>query len=135
MLPHVKMQQTVDAYVAAYNARDVEGMLAHLHAEIRFTNHSKDAVTLETEGLEAFRQAAEQACEVFSARHMTPLGYHFGIDTTSVLVDFSGVLALDLPDGPKAGETLKLRGESIFTFRDEQIVAIEDRAIEMPPAS
>jgi len=130
MLPHAKMQRTVDDYIRAYNARDVEGMLEHLDPEISFRNVSRGEVTLEAQGIEAFRATAEQAREVFSSRSMTPLGYHFGDDVTSVLVDFSGVLAVDLPDGPAAGETLRLRGESIFTFRDERIVAIEDRALD-----
>lgn len=134
MLPHVKMQRAVEAYIAAYNARNVEGMLEHLGDEIRFVNRSKEEVTLETEGLDAFREAAEQAAEVFSSRLMMPLGFHFGDDVTSVLVDFSGVLAVDLPDGPKAGERLQLRGETIFTFCDDRIVAIEDRALENPPS-
>ena len=133
MFPHVKMQQAVDAYIRAYNAKDVEGMLANLHPDISFRNVSRGEVTLETEGVEQFREAAEQAAEVFTSRNMTPLGFHFGDDVTSVLVDFSGVLAVDLPDGPAAGETLKLRGESIFTFRHDQIVAIEDRSLETPP--
>jgi len=133
MFPHVKMQQAVDAYVRAYNALDVEGMLEHLHPEVAFRNISKGEVSLETHGVEAFEDAARQACEVFSSRRMTPLGFHFGVDTTSLLVEFSGVLAVDLPDGPAAGETLKLQGESVFTFRDDLIVAIEDRALETPP--
>jgi ketosteroid isomerase-like protein len=132
MLPHAKMQQAVDAYIRAYNNRDVDGMLEHLHPEITFRNVSKGEVILETEGVDEFRQAAEQAREVFSSRLMSPVGYHFDEQVTSLLVDFSGVLAVDLPDGPAAGETLKLRGESIFTFEDGSIIDIEDRSLEAP---
>ena len=134
MFPHAKMQQAVDAYIRAYNAKDVEGMLANLHPEISFRNLSRGEVTLETEGVDQFREAAEQAAAIFTTRSMTPLGFHFGDDVTSVLVDFSGELAVDLPDGPAAGETLKLRGESVFTFEDGLIVVIEDRSLENPPA-
>jgi len=135
MFPHVKMQQAVDAYVRAYNALDVDGMLEHLHPEVEFRNISKGEVSLETHGVEEFRDAAQQASAIFSSRRIMPLGYHFGVDTTSLLVEFNGVLAVDLPNGPKAGETLTLPGESIFTFHDGQIIAIEDRSIEAPPAS
>ncbi len=132
MLPHVRMQQAVDAYIRAYNAMDIAGMLAPLGPDVSFRNLSKGEVTVEVQGLEAFRALAEEACEVFTSRLMTPLGYHFDDDVTSVLVDFSGVLAVDLPAGPAAGESLKLRGESVFTFRDGEIVAIEDRTLETP---
>ena len=135
MLAHAKMQRVVDSYIQAYNALDVDGMIACLHPEVRFVNHGKEGVNLETRGLDEFRAAAEQACGIFSSRRMTPLGYHFGIDVTSLLVDFQGVLAVDLPGGPVSGETLELRGESIFTFRDDQIVEIVDRPIEAPPLS
>jgi len=130
MLPHAKMQSAVDDYIRAYNARDVEGMLEHLDPQISFRNVSRGEVTLEVCGLEAFRETAEQAREIFTSRCMTPLGYHFDIDLTSVLVDFSGVLAVDLPGGPAAGETLHLRGESVFTFDDDRIVDIEDRSLD-----
>ena len=135
MLPHTKMQRTVDAYIRAYNARDVDGMMECLHPEIVFRNLSKGEVTVEAHGLDEFRSTAETAREVFASRLLAPLGYHFGIEVTSVLVDFSGVLAVDLPDGPAAGETLKLRGESVFAFRDDLIVSIEDRSVDTPPVS
>ncbi|PLY04418.1 MAG: hypothetical protein C0624_05865 [Desulfuromonas sp.] len=135
MFPHVKMQQAVDAYIRAYNALDVEGMLAHLHPEIEFRNVSKGEVVLEAHGVEEFKEAARQACELFASRRIMPLGYHFGVDTTSMMVEFSGELAVDLPDGRKAGETLTLPGETIFTFCEGQIIAIEDRSLELPPAS
>jgi len=135
MFPHVKMQQAVDAYIHAYNAMDVAGMLAQLDPEVTFRNLSKGEVTVEAQGLEAFRELAEQALAIFTSRRMTALGYHFGDEVTSVLVDFSGVLAVALPEGPAAGETLTLRGESVFSFRDGQIVAIEDRTLEPPPLS
>ena len=41
-------------------------------------------------------------------------------------VAYEGVLASDLPNGMKAGETLRLSGRSEFTFRDGKIYRITD---------
>ena len=41
-------------------------------------------------------------------------------------VDFEPMLAVDLPDGPTAGETLRLRGRSAFSFLDGRIARILD---------
>lgn len=41
-------------------------------------------------------------------------------------IDYEGVLASDLPNGMKAGETLRLNGRSEFTFRDGKIYRIAD---------
>ena len=47
-------------------------------------------------------------------------------DGVSVELDYVGVLATDLPNGKKAGETLRLTGRSHFVFRDGKIVRLTD---------
>ena len=44
----------------------------------------------------------------------------------SIDVDYEGVLASDLPNGMRAGETLRLTGRSEFAFADGRIVSIRD---------
>ncbi len=34
----------------------------------------------------------------------------------------------DLPNGMKAGETLKLQGKSIFQMKDKKLILIEDHS-------
>jgi hypothetical protein len=40
--------------------------------------------------------------------------------------DYEGVLKAGIPNGPKAGETLKLKGKSVFRFRDGSIDSLAD---------
>ena len=46
--------------MAAYNAFDVEGMLATLAADVRFENWSGGRLTAASDGRDAFRVLAEQ---------------------------------------------------------------------------
>jgi hypothetical protein len=41
-------------------------------------------------------------------------------------IDFKGVLAVDIPDGPKKYDSIKLQSKSIFKFKDGKIISIED---------
>lgn len=47
-------------------------------------------------------------------------------DTVENQVDFTGILAMDIPDGPKAGEIIKIKGKSTFKFKNGKIILIED---------
>lgn len=116
----------IEAYIAAYNAIDIDGMLAVIHPEIEFKNISGGEVTLRASGADEFRRLAEQAAALFQSRHQTvtrfsPEGDRFIID-----VDYEAVLATDLPDGVKAGESIRLAGQSEFSFRDALIDGITD---------
>ena len=66
-----KMKEIVENYVRAYNAFDVEAMLAQLHQDVVFRNVSNGETTMETNGLDEFRQAAEQATQMFASRQQT----------------------------------------------------------------
>lgn len=52
--------------------------------------------------------------------------YNFEKDTALIEIDFEGVLSSDIPNGPKAGERLKLKGKSVFKFKDGKIVSLSD---------
>jgi hypothetical protein len=47
-------------------------------------------------------------------------------DTASVDIKYEGVLSTDLPNGMKAGDTLRLNGRSAFQFRDGKLLRITD---------
>ena len=126
MNPH--HQQLIQVYLDAYNRFDVAGMLAPLHPELVFQNYQGEERTLETRGIEAFRQQAEAATAYFSARRQTPTAWRFDGEQVVVDIAYSATLAVDLPNGLKAGEALELTGQSIFTFSGEKIIGITDRS-------
>ena len=41
-------------------------------------------------------------------------------------IDYRATVAMELPNGLKPGDTLRLQGKSIFRFDDGKIISIED---------
>lgn len=118
----------VDRYLAAYNAFDIDGMLAQLAREVRFENWSDGELTASSDGIEAFRALAERARTLFSAREQRIVSVERSGDALLAIIDWRGTLAADIPDGPGAGTVLELRGESEFGFADGRIARIVDRS-------
>jgi len=116
----------IERFVRAYNSFDVDGMVALMHSKCSFQNISGGEVTASAKGLRQFRELAETAKALFSTRSQTITAYKFEQESVTVDIDYQGVLRVDLPDGPKAGQTLKLKGKSIFRFRDELIHELID---------
>lgn len=116
----------IERYVAAYNSFDVDDMLAVLHPAIEFRNVSGGEVNASASGAEEFRQLAEQSKGLFSSRHQQITGFRADGDTAAVDIRYEGTLASDLPNGMKAGETLRLEGRSEFGFQDGRIDRITD---------
>lgn len=116
----------VECYLAAYNAFDIDGMVAVIHPDNEFKNVSGGEVNATTSGAGDFRLLAEKSSELFRSRKQKILTFWSNADQASVAVAFEGVLASDLPNGMKAGETLRLNGRSEFTFCDGKIYRIKD---------
>jgi hypothetical protein len=115
-------------YLAAYNAFDIEAMLAQLDPAIRFENYSGGQLSAETSGIEAFRQLAEQSKGLFSAREQRVTGLALEGETVVADIAWRGVLAADVPDGPPAGTVLEMSGRSEFSFGAGGITKIVDRS-------
>ncbi|WP_345785246.1 nuclear transport factor 2 family protein [Roseisolibacter sp. H3M3-2] len=110
----------VDRYLAAYEAFDVEGMLATLHPEVAFRNVAGGAVTHATHGRDEFRALAERGVALFRSRRQAVRARGVDGDRVWIDVDFSGVLA--------TGEALRVSGRSTFAFRDGLIVDVVDES-------
>lgn len=123
-----KQQQMIEQYIQAYNNFDIEGMCRNLSAEVVFQNIANGEVNLETKGLTAFRDQAEKAKDIFSEREQKMTDLQFGTGSVRVSIDYTGVLATDLSENMKAGDTLRLQGSSTFYFQDDKIVKILDKS-------
>lgn len=119
-------RSVIDLYVHAYNAFDVETMMSLLHPDVEFKSISEGAVTLSASGLEEFRSLAEQGAILFSSRKLTIMEFYEKDDQVIVEMTYSAVVAVDLPDGMKAGDTLSLEGLSEIIFRDGKIYRMTD---------
>jgi len=118
----------IDRYIAAYNAFDIDGMLALLTPDIRFENYSGGQLTVAAKGIDEFRQLAQQSKDQFSEREQRIIALRFDSDTAVADIAYRGRLAADIPGGPAAGTLLELNGESEFAFRDGRIATIIDRS-------
>lgn len=128
--PKMEAQQRalIEAYITAYNAFDVPGMTQNLHPDILFENSSGGQVDLSLTGVDAFQKQATEAAGYFTSRKQTVTNWQFKGDTVTINIDYEAVLAVDLPNGMKAGDLLRLQGESEFVFAEEQIISITDRS-------
>lgn len=121
-----EQRSIVDRYLTAYNAFDIDGMMATIHHEVEFKNVSGGVVNTTASGVQEFRRLAEQSKRLFSSRNQTIRNFKSYEDKAVIEVTYEAVLALDLPNGMKAGETLRLNGRSEFVFRDGRIFQLAD---------
>ncbi len=121
-------RELIETYIAAYNAFDIDGMVAVLSPQVRFENYSGDQLTASTSGIDEFRQLAEQSKSLFSEREQRITSLQISDESATVSIAYCGRLAEDLPDGPSAGNTIELNGTSEFSFSDGRITKIIDRS-------
>ncbi|QIX61816.1 nuclear transport factor 2 family protein [Hymenobacter lutimineralis] len=121
-----KHKQLVQDYIEAYNRFDADGMVRHLHEDVVFRNISGGEVSLTTNGKESFRQQAEQARQYFTQREQRITDWQIADNRVEVLIDYTGVAAIEFPNGLKPGDTLQLQGKSVFQFADGLISSIDD---------
>jgi ketosteroid isomerase-like protein len=124
----VRQQDLIDRYLAAYNAFDIEGMLAQLDPGVRFENYSGGQLTAEASGVEAFRRLAEQSKTLFSEREQRVTRLACDGDTLVAEIAWRGRLAADMADGPAAGTVIEMTGRSEFAFGVDRIAKIVDRS-------
>lgn len=121
-------RELIERYIAAYNAFDVEGMLATLSADVVFQNFSSGQLTGQSDGKDEFRRLAEQGKALFSEREQTVVSFRDEGDRVIVDIAYRGRLAQDIPGGPVAGTLLELTGQSEFSFGDGRVTRLVDRS-------
>jgi hypothetical protein len=119
-------QQIIQSYIDAYNTFDLNNMYTHLSDDITFKNTENGIVTVSTEGLDAFKKVSEKSQEFFQWREQKVLQFDEGEDFIIVYVDFEAILKQDLGNDFKKGDKFKFGAKSIFNFKDDKIVSIED---------
>jgi ketosteroid isomerase-like protein len=123
---HEETRALIECYLDAYNAFDIDAMMAVMHPDVEFKNISGGQVDATAHGVDELRQMAEASKKYFSSRRQTITAFTADGDKASIEVAFEAVPALDLPNGAKAGRTLRLNGRSEFAFRDGKISSITD---------
>ena len=101
-------------------------MLKNLDQEIIFENMSNGVVNLRTDGIEDFRIQAEAATQYFKERTQKIVSWTYSDTTATIMIDYTAILNMDLPNGMKKGDTLEMKGQSQFEFKNDRIVRILD---------
>lgn len=122
----MEREKVISNYISAYNNFDIEKMLTDLDENIQFENISNDVTNMTLKDLTAFRNQAEQAKNIFSKRRQTITSWKHLPNQTEIEIAYFAVLAIDLPNGLKKGESLNLSGKTIFTFLADKIIEIKD---------
>ena len=122
----IEREKVIKNYIEGYNSFDIDKMVADLGENIEFENISNGETNVSCIGLPAFRKQAEQAKHYFSKRMQTIKSFRHLSDETEIDIDYYAVLAVDLPNGLKKGNELKLKGRSIFKFQGDKIIKLTD---------
>jgi hypothetical protein len=125
MTPHNK-EEIIKNYIIAYNNFDIDGMCAQLHPEIEFINIENGETNLTLNGIDAFKAQAKQAEAIFKTRQQEITAIFYGDNHVEVDINYTGILATDLPNGLKAGDEIELKGKSVFQFHDGFIIKLVD---------
>lgn len=120
-------RKLIHRYIEACNPFNIDGMMATVHPDIEFETIAGEEITVSNSGIKEFRQITDQAKQLFTEREQNVTKFDFAdSDKVSVEIDYNTVLALDLPNNQKAGDTLRLSGRSEFQFKDGKISSILD---------
>jgi ketosteroid isomerase-like protein len=113
-------------YVRRYNEKNIDGMLELFNDDVIFESISSATGYINVKGKENLRRLAEKSAEIFSERRQTPTNMVLDEKNIAVEVEYWARLAMDLPDGKKAGEEVQFRGASFFVVRDGRISRLTD---------
>ncbi len=120
--------EIIKKFIAAYNSLNVESMITYLHPEIEFKSISNGVENAHTKGIEEFGELANKSIKLFKEREQMITSYTESDDAVNVEINFRGILAIDLPDGLKSGETLAMNGKSKYIFKDNLIILLVDES-------
>lgn len=119
-------KKIIRSYVKSYNNFDIDGMIRNLDANIDFENWTNGKIDLAIIGIEVFQKQAEASKLYFIKRNQRIEAWHFCNMKVSIDVHYKATLALDLPNGMKAGDVMKLNGRSEFIIKNGKIISIKD---------
>jgi hypothetical protein len=119
-------EKIIQNYIEGYNQFDIDKMIADFDESVIFENIQNGETNLTLNGIKEFIAQAEKGKECFSARKQTITSFIQDEITAIIDIDYYAVLAIDFPNGLKAGQELSMKGKSIFQFLDDKIVKLTD---------
>jgi hypothetical protein len=124
----ISEKEIVEKFITAYNSFDIDSMLKWLHPEVKFKNISGGDVNSMTSGIEEFELLARQSSYLFKERQQKIVSMVEAVNKINVEIKYRAVLAVDLPNGLKVGDSINLNGKSEYIFKDDLIYSITDES-------
>ncbi|RYJ39357.1 SnoaL_2 domain containing protein [Flavobacterium anhuiense] len=119
-------EKIIQNYIEGYNQFDIDKMIADFDESVIFENIQNGEINLTLNGIKEFSAQAEKGKEYFSARKQTITSFIQDEITAIIDIDYYAILAVDFPNGLKAGQGLNMKGKSIFQFLDDKIIKLTD---------
>ena len=113
-------------YIDGYNQFDIEKMVMDFDDNNVFENLQNNEINLSLKGLTAFKEQAEIAKTYFAKRTQTVKSFRHFDNSTEIEIDYTAILAMDLPNGLKKGQELTLSGKSVFEFENNKVIKLTD---------
>lgn len=114
-------------FLDAYNAKDVEGMLADVTNDVVFRHYCDAGVVFKANDRAGLDAALREDVHSFTHRTHTVKTSMTLLGSTVLTTQFDAVVAKDLSNGWKAGQSITLPGAAEFQFRDDRIANITFR--------
>lgn len=119
-------EKIIHNYIEGYNQFDIDKMIADFDESIVFENIQDGEINMTLNGIDEFKAQAEKSKEYFSVRKQTIQSFSHDSNAVTIEIDYYAVLAIDFPNGLKAGQELNLKGKSVFKFSDNKIAKLTD---------
>jgi ketosteroid isomerase-like protein len=119
-------KKIIENYVEGYNDFDIPKMIRDFSDDVIFENVQNGKISMTLSGIKEFINQAEKSMQFFSQRKQTILSFRHESEKTEIEIDYYGVLEADFPNGLKKGQEIKMKGKSIFEFREGKIIKLTD---------
>lgn len=119
-------QEVVSHYIQAYNAFDIERMLSYFSPDCTFEDVSNTRGITRCQGIDELKKVALQSKQYFSEREQKVVNTIAAGDKVAVEIEYRATFAIDIPQGPKKGDKMVMRGVSIFECKQGKIYRLAD---------
>jgi hypothetical protein len=114
-------------FLDAYNAKNVDGMLADVTNDVMFRHYCDAGVLFKAEDKTAFEAALREEVAAFTQRTHTVKTSMTMLGSTVLTTQFDARVGKNLSNGWVAGQEITLPGAAEFQFRDDKIANITFR--------
>lgn len=119
-------RQIVLDYIRYYNSFEIENMIDLFSQDCCFENISNSSKPIQCIGKNALYEMACGTSKLFKERKQTVKNWIIGENKIAVEIDYMAVLSGPLPNGLKAGDSINLKGISIYEFENKKIKRLCD---------